>query len=151
MANEISRPGPTVTDLETVQRREGYQSLEPVRRPAWWGIDGDRARRPGVPRERAPRPFPNTRFPPQRQPGESSVPMHGRPNKQMPPVFGTAVPLKGLSGMVRRAAYRRPDHAPSHWLLMMLGDRVDNLEHRVKKLAPVAVGLGVVALLWRTR
>jgi hypothetical protein len=140
---------PIVTDAKTIQHREGWQSLQPVQRPPWWGIDRDRARRPGVPMEREPRPFANTHFPPERQPGESSVPMHGRPNKQMPPVFGTSVPLGGLSGVVRRAAYKLPDHAPSHWLLLMLGDRVDSWEHRARKIAPVAVGLGVAAMIFR--
>ena len=60
----------------------------------------------GVPHEaRDPKPFPNTIFPPERQPGEPAAPMHGRPNKRMPPVFGTSTPLRGLSGAVRRMAY----------------------------------------------
>nr|WP_233261774.1 hypothetical protein [Vitiosangium sp. GDMCC 1.1324] len=37
-------------------------------------------------------------------------PKHGRPNKPMPPVYGTSVGLKGVSGIIRRIAYRYPDH-----------------------------------------
>ncbi len=140
---------PVVTTPEAAQRHEAYQSLQPVTRPPWWGVDRDRARRPGVPMMRAPQPWPHTRFPPARQQGEPSAPMHGRPNKTMPPVFGTAVPLHGLSGAVRRLAYRYPDHAPAHWVLKMLGDRVDSWSLRVRRALPVLVPAAVVVLLLR--
>lgn len=128
---------PVVTTSEAVRTSEAYQSLEPVKRPPWWGVDRDRARRPGVPMMRAPAPWPNTRFPPQPMRGRPASPMHARPNKKMPPVFGTALPLRGLAGLVKRLAYRYPDHNPAHWMLKMLGDRVDSWTHRVKKALPV--------------
>lgn len=140
---------PIVTTPEQLMRREAYQSLEPVRRPAWWGVDRERARRPGVPMEREPRPWPNARFPPERQQGEPASPLHGRPNKTMPPVFGTAVPLRGLSGVVRRRAYRLPDHEPAHWVLKMLGDRVDSWSHRLRSALPLLVPAAAVYLLVR--
>jgi hypothetical protein len=140
---------PVVTTQEAVLEREGYQALQPVTRPPYWGVDRDRARRPGVPMMRAPQPWPNTRFPPERQLGEPASPMHGRPNKKMPPVFGTTLPLRGLSGAVRRLAYRYPDHAPAHWLLKMLGDRVDSWSHRVRKALPVLVPAAAALLLIR--
>jgi hypothetical protein len=145
-------PDPVVTDAATIQRRSGYQALQRPRRPAHWGVDRDPARRPGVPMMRAdPRPFPNARFPPERQPGEPASPRHGRPNKQLPPVFGTALPLRGLSGLVRKRAYRYADHFPRHWLLMMLGDRVDAWSHRARKLAPVVLPVAALALFLRRR
>ena len=130
---------PTVTSVEDVQQKSGYKAVQPPGRPAWADVDRDPTRRPGVPWLREPRPWPNTRFPPERQQGTSAVPMHGRPNKEMPPVFGTAVPLRGLSGVVRRMAYRLPDHEPGHWLLMMLGDRVDSWETRAQRIFPLAL------------
>jgi hypothetical protein len=143
-------PDPVVTDAETIQRRSGYQALEPPRRPAHWGVDRDRSRRPGVPMMRAdPKPLPNARFPPERQEGEAAAPKHGRPNRPMPPVFGTALPLRGLAGAVRRLAYRYPDHTPRYWLLKMLGDRVDSWTHRARKALPVVLPLAAVALLVR--
>jgi hypothetical protein len=142
-------PTPEVTTPEQVQKRSGYQSLQPVMRPDYWGVDLDPSRRPGVPMERDPRPWPNTRFPPERQPGESAVPMHGRPNKTMPPVFGTAVPLHGLSGAIRKYAYELPDHYPSHWFLMMLGDRVESWSTRARRYLPVIAPLAVLGLIGR--
>jgi hypothetical protein len=143
---------PVVTTPDVVRRRAGYQALQPVTRPPHWGVDRDRARRPGVPMHRAnPEPFPNSRFPPEAQRGKPASPRHGRPNKPLPPVFGTTVPLHGLSGLVRRLAYRLPDHAPSHWVLKMLGDRVDSWTHRARKLLPIAVPIAAAAFLLRRR
>jgi hypothetical protein len=140
---------PTVTDVSNIYQREsGHKAIEPVRRPAWADVDLDPARRPGVPWERDPRPFPNTRYPPERQQGEPAAPMHGRPGKSLPPVFGTSTPLRGLSGVVRRAAYALPDHEPAHWMLMMLGDRVDSWEHRAERLLPVALPIAALGVLF---
>src|SRR5690606_6810186 len=47
------------------------------------------------------------------------------------PVFGTAQPPHGVSGALRRAAYRLPERRARHWLLLLLADRVDMLEDRV--------------------
>jgi hypothetical protein len=140
-------PTPELSTPEIIQKRSGYQSMQPVKRPEYWGVDLDPSRRPGVPMMREPQPWPNTRFPPERQPGEPASPMHGRPNKPMPPVFGTAVPLRGLSGVIRKLAYQYPDHYPSHWVVMMLGDRVDFWSHRARRLLPVAVPLAVLSFI----
>jgi hypothetical protein len=131
---------PQVTSREQVLRRSAYQSIEPVRRPEWWGVDRDPDRRPGVPMMREPKPFPHAR-PPTPQQGVPAVPRHGRPNKPMPPVFSTAMPLHGLSGVVKRLAYRLPDHKPAHWILKLAGDRVENATHRARKWLPFAVPL----------
>jgi hypothetical protein len=140
---------PHVTTPEKVQQRSGYQSIQPTSRPPYADTDLDPARRPGVPRMRSPRPWPNTRFPPERQAGEPTAPKHGRPNKPMPPVFGTTVPLHGLSGAIRALAYRYPDHYPRHWLLKMLGDRVDSWGTRARRALPVALPLVVLGLAVR--
>jgi hypothetical protein len=96
----------------------------PAGRPPVEAVDRDRAQRPGVPKERPPQPWPNARPHPARMSAPPSVPTHGRPNKQLPPVYSTAVPPRGLNGLIRRAAYRIPDHRASHWLVLMLADRV---------------------------
>lgn len=107
------------------------------------GMDLDPSRRPGVPRMHEPQPLPNTRFPPARQQSDAKVFMHGRQNKTFPPVFGTDVPPRGLSGKIREAAYHYPDHYARHWTMLLLADRVDSWEHRLKKATP-AVVLGLV-------
>jgi hypothetical protein len=69
----------------------------------------------------------------------------------MPPVFGTAIPLKGVSGAIRKAAYNYPDHYLRHWMMLMAADRVDSAGSTVFRLlrsaAPgllAAAGLGVL-------
>ncbi len=143
---------PEVTTLENILRRSGYQSLEPVRRPEYWGVDLDPARRPGVPMmARDPKPLPNTRYPPVRQHGEPASPRHGRSNRPMPPVFGTSTPLHGASGAVKRFAYQFPDHYPRYWILKLLGDRVESWGHNAKKYLPFALPFTAAALFVRSR
>jgi hypothetical protein len=139
MSNEqIPTQEPEVTNLETILSRSAFQALEPVRRPPHWGVDLDPDSRPGVPMMKTePQIMENARWPVERQVGEPASPRHGRSNKPMPPVFGTALPPRGVSGMLRRLAYRYPDHKPRHWLLKMFADRVDSWGHRTRKLLPL--------------
>ena len=50
-------PTPQVTTVDDVQDESGYKAVQPPRRPPYWGIDKDPARRPGVPRMRDPQPW----------------------------------------------------------------------------------------------
>jgi len=110
-------------------------------------VDLDWARRPGVPRERTPAPWPNTRYPPTPQHGKPAAPLHGRKGKSMPPVYGTAMPLNGLPGLIRKVAYRYPDHWLRHWLMLLFADRVDSWRTHAKRLGKVAVpAMAVLAL-----
>ncbi|MFC7023683.1 hypothetical protein ACFQHV_11090 [Promicromonospora thailandica] len=100
-----------------------------------WGADLDPADRPAVPREvRGLETGAHWELPeqqPEHQPRERSV-EHAR----LTPVFGTSVPLKGLSGVVRRYAYRRFSEArAAHWLLLVAADRVDAVESHLASLA----------------
>lgn len=98
------------------------------------GTDRDPVDRPGVPRERDEGWDPGARWPaPARQAGADSI---GRSGPRVPtPVFGTAQPARGLSGAVRRAAYRIPEHRASRWLLLMAADRLDAAGHRARAAA----------------
>src|SRR5918911_3328893 len=91
-----------------------------------WGADLDPADRPSYPKLRyAPESTgAHWRFP-ERQPGaegrERSI-----EHAFVTPVFGTAQPLHGPSGLIRRLAYRRfSEGRLAHWLLLVAGDRVD--------------------------
>jgi len=74
---------------------------------------------------------------------------------RLTPVFSTAVPPHGLSGVLRRIAYQIPDHRVRHWLVLMAADRVDVIESDVggfvRRSLPVVavaavVGVGIRAL-----
>ncbi len=93
-----------------------------------WGVDLDPANRPGVPKERydpastgAHWDFPERQE--ERVPRERSI-----EHKFLTPVFGTACPPSGLSGMMRRYAYRYSEAQTSHWLLLVLADRLNAVE-----------------------
>lgn len=49
-----------------------------------------------------------------------------RPN--VTAVFGTSVPPSGLSGMIRRMAFKYSENEYSHWLPLILADRVNVVE-----------------------
>jgi hypothetical protein len=94
-----------------------------------WGADLDPADRPSVPRERLDPSFSGAHWEtPDRQPEiwprERSV-----EHTQLPAVFGTTCPPKGLSGAIRKRAYARySEGQAAHWLLLMVGDRVNVIE-----------------------
>ena len=52
-----------------------------------------------------------------------------------PAVYGTAVPPSGVSGMIRRGAFRWSESNWLHWLLLMGADRVNVVEGLVQDLA----------------
>jgi hypothetical protein len=100
-----------------------------------WGADLDPADRPAYPRERRDLVSGAHWEYPERQPHagrrERSI-EHG----ELPPVFGTAQPLHGLSGLIRRLAYRRfSEGQTAHWLLLVLGDRVDAMGAHLRSFA----------------
>jgi hypothetical protein len=101
-----------------------------------WGADIDPAQRPAVPREVFDLHATGAHWDlPEQQPDpgdrERSV-EHAR----LTPVFGTAQPLGGLAGPLRRYAYRRHSEGKAaHWLLLIAADRIDVAEHVVRSLA----------------
>jgi hypothetical protein len=97
-----------------------------------WGVDLDPADRPSVPREvfdptlsGAHWEYPDEQ--PEKFPRERSI-----EHAQLTPVFGTSCPPKGLSGVMRKFAYRKYSEArAAHWLILLAADRVDVLESTV--------------------
>lgn len=113
-------------------------------------IDVTRDRRPGVPKENLPpRPVDGAHWTePERQPDPGHV-LKRKDLPELTPVFGTSVPPRGLSGVLRRAAYRIAEHRASHWLLLLFADRVDALEHGARRAIPISLALaggGLVGL-----
>jgi hypothetical protein len=99
-----------------------------------WGADLDPADRPTSPKLQYPADTGAHWDFPERQPGgegrERSI-----EHAFVTPVFGTAQPLHGLSGAIRRLAYRRfSEGRLAHWLLLIAGDRVDAWEGHLTSL-----------------
>lgn len=95
-----------------------------------WGADLDPADRPSVPRLRFDPTFSGAHWEhPDRQP-ETWPRERSIEHTQLPPVFGTSCPPRGLSGVIRKRAYARySEGRAAHWLLLMAADRVDTAEH----------------------
>ncbi|WOH20641.1 hypothetical protein IRJ34_10085 [Paenarthrobacter sp. GOM3] len=99
-----------------------------------WGADLDPADRPSYPREQpgiqtgARWDFPERQE--ERWPRERSV-----EHAFVTPVFGTSAPPKGVSGAVRKYAYKYSEGRAAHWLLLIAGDRIDAWEHHLRSLA----------------
>lgn len=123
-----------------------------------WGADLDRARRPAVPMERAPREDDaHWAIPPAQEPTVEVLHSIERPG--LTPVFGTACPPKGLSGKIRRRAFRHSESDLRHWTMLLFADRVNVVEglledvgksRRTHSLAIVGVA-AVLAAWWLTR
>lgn len=64
---------------------------------------------------------------PTQQPITEEV-LHSNERPNVSAVFGTSVPLSGLSGRIRRFAFRYSESSYGHWLPLLLADRVNSAE-----------------------
>src|SRR3712207_3535799 len=91
-----------------------------------WGVDLDPRDRPSVPKLQYQEDLTGAHWElpdqqPETFPRERSI-----EHAFVTPVFGTAQPLTGLSGAIRRLAYVRfSEGRLAHWMLLIAGDRVD--------------------------
>jgi hypothetical protein len=60
---------------------------------------------------------------------------HSTERPGLTPVYGTAQPPKGLSGLIRKAAFRRSENDLRHWLMLLFADRVNVVEGIIEDLA----------------
>jgi hypothetical protein len=98
-----------------------------------WGADLNPKDRPSEPKLRqdlltgAHWDFPDRQ--PEKWPRERSI-----EHRFLTPVFGTAQPLGGISGILRRYAYKFSEGRAAHWMMLLYADRVDAAEHHVRSL-----------------
>ncbi len=94
-----------------------------------WGVDADPTNEPTHPmknytgddHQRL-----NWERPPQQTPTVEVLHSSERPN--LTAVFGTSSPPSGLSGVIRRFAFRFSESEYGHWLPLLLADRVNVVE-----------------------
>lgn len=93
-----------------------------------WGADLDPAMRPGVPREANPPGGTGAHWEePERQIPRIKI-LVSNEHAGLTPVFGTSCPPQGLSGKVREWAFRFSEGQKPHWLLLILADRINEVE-----------------------
>lgn len=125
-----------------------------------WGADLDPADRPGVPMEHHPPRLPGLHWDlPAEQLGDVEV-LHSIERPGLTPVYGTSCPPSGLSGWIRRRAFRHSENNIRHWMMLLAADRVNVVEgllhdartsRRVQAFAVVGAGLLLGAWLLRRR
>lgn len=117
------------------QLRQHRNTREAMGHIKGWGADLDHKNRPAVPMERTPPRYtpadmPDT--PAQTQRVEVLV-SNERPG--ITQLHGTAQPPSGLSGMLRRAAFKFTENDIRHWLILLGADRINVVEGIVDDLA----------------
>jgi hypothetical protein len=97
-----------------------------------WGVDLDPKDRPSVPKEwfdpnlkGAHWDLPERQ--PEKWPRERSI-----EHELLTPVFGTSCPPKGISGLMRKRAYKYSEARAAHWLILLAADRVDAVESHLR-------------------
>lgn len=93
-----------------------------------WGADLDHANRPAYPRERKPNRLEGVHWQePERQAKTVEV-LCSNERPAITPLFGTTVPPSGVSGAMRRFAFRYSENDLRHWLVLLAADRVNMIE-----------------------
>ena len=89
---------------------------------AGWGIDADPDNDPTYPmRERGAAEPRGYTWPRPLQQKTGVEVLHSIERPHLPAVFGTSLPPSGLSGHLRRVAFRYSESSYGHWLPLMFG------------------------------
>ncbi len=64
---------------------------------------------------------------PTQQPANVEI-LHSNERPNLSAAFGTSTPPSGLSGVIRRAAFKYSENSYGHWLPLMLADRINVVE-----------------------
>lgn len=126
------RPGVTTAgpapDLSNPDNRVARSPVDPSKIPGW-GVDADDDNDPVWPmRDRAGDDAPGRHWPSPPAQAEDVELLQSIEHSQRPAVFGSANPPAGLSGVLRRAAFRFSESRWTHWLLLLGADRVQVAE-----------------------
>lgn len=100
-----------------------------------WGVDADPQNDPTYPMRDISgdeSPGPNWERP-EIQPQSVEV-LSSVEHNRLPAVFGTSTPPRGLSGVLRRHAFKYSESQWSHWMMLLAADRVDMVEGLLQDL-----------------
>jgi hypothetical protein len=108
--------------------------IDPSKVPGW-GVDANPKNDPTYPmrdRSHEDKRGMNWKRPPQQRKTVEILQSIERNN--LTAVFGTSTPPSGVSGMIRRQAFRYSESEWAHWLMLMAADRVNVVEGLVQDL-----------------
>ena len=106
----------------------GQGRIDPRSVPGW-GVDADPRNDPTYPmrnRQQDDSPGMNWARPPLQQPHVEVL--RSIEHNRLPAAFGVSTPPRGLSGAIRRFAFRYSESQWAHWLLLMGADRINMIE-----------------------
>lgn len=94
-----------------------------------WGIDADPSNDPTYPmKHRTNEEHKGYSWTRPKLQSETVEVLHSNERPNLTAVFGTSTPPKGLSGMIRRFAFRYSENSYLHWLPLLMADRVNMIE-----------------------
>jgi hypothetical protein len=126
---------PARDDLAAPESRVARSPIDPSAIPGW-GVDADNANDPTWPmRDRTFDDAPGRHWVSPPAQAEDVEVLMSIEHTQRPAVFGSAAPPKGLSGMLRRLAFKSSESRWTHWLLLMGADRINVVEGVIGDLA----------------
>ena len=112
-----------------------------------WGSDADFNKRPYHPVHKIQTDTGAHWIKPVRQQSDVEV-LHSNERPDLTSVFGTTLPPQGLSGVIRRLAFRYSENSFRHWLPLIFADRVNMIEGMVddvrNKKMPRLMGDGLM-------
>lgn len=130
-----NHPEDTATYVEKTTPEEHLR--KPPSEIQGWGADLDPAVRPAVPMHRYPQRFVDMQtddIPAQPLRDDMKV-FHSNERPGLTPIFGTAQPPSGISGLLRKASFHYSENDLRHWLMLMFADRVNVVEGIIEDLA----------------
>jgi hypothetical protein len=98
-----------------------------------WGIDADANNNPTYPMKRyTGADHERSNYEKSTQQTQNIEVLHSTERPAISRVFGTSAPPKGLSGALRRYAFKFSEASSAHWLTLLLADRVNVVEGLVE-------------------
>jgi len=99
-----------------------------------WGVDADPENNPTYPMRHIEAQERGLNWPRPAQQEPNVEVLRSIEHSRLPAVVGTSTPPSGLSGAIRRYAFRRSESDWWHWLLLMGADRIGVVEGVVEDL-----------------
>ncbi|HEV2081702.1 MAG TPA: hypothetical protein VGR32_04525 [Brevundimonas sp.] len=118
----------TQSDQAKAAAAAAVPRIDPATVPGW-GVDADPDNDPTWPmRDRTRDDGPGMNWtPPETQTADVEI-LQSVEHQRRPASVGTTLPPRGLSGLMRRRAFRLSESQWGHWLMLMAADRVDTVE-----------------------
>jgi hypothetical protein len=112
------------------------KNSEKFRHIRGWGIDADTRNEPTYPMKNYTGDDHNRlRYEkPSQQPVNMEI-LHSNERQGISAVFGTAAAPSGISGILRRLAFRYSESSYGHWIPLMVADRINTLEGLISDIS----------------